>query len=99
MLPALDVALEHVADRLPEVCDFLHLQEISCSRATAGKYFIQLRLFRAGNDLMDFAFPSPALMLRGHRYLKCADGNEGGVVQPVEGPAVQLLGGGNADSV
>jgi hypothetical protein len=29
VLPALDVTFEHVADRLPEVCDFLHLQKIA----------------------------------------------------------------------
>src|SRR5450759_501888 len=67
--------------------------------ATAGKYFLQLLLFRAGNNLMDLAFPTAALMFRGHRHLEHADGNEVGVVQLVQSPAVQLLGGGNADSV
>ena len=31
--------------------------------ATGGKYFFQLRLLRAGNDLMDFAFPTAALIV------------------------------------
>jgi hypothetical protein len=97
--PALDVALEHVAYRLPKICNFFHAQEISEVRTARGKYPFQILLFRAGNDLMDFAFPTVALMCRSHRYLKCADGNEVGVVQPVQGPAVQFLGGSNADFV
>ena len=99
MLPALDVALEHVADRLPKICDFLHAEEISEAMTAGGKYLLQLLLFRAGNDLMDLAFPTPAFMFRGYRCLEHADGNEAGHVKLIQGPAVELLGSGNAGSV
>ena len=99
VLPALDVTLEHVAYRLPKICYFLHAEDISEVRTARGKYPFQILLFRAGNDLMDLAFPTAAFMFRGYQCREHADGNEAGHIKLIQGPAVELHGSGNAGSV